>query len=120
MVSLVEFILIRVLVISTEQPLWAGVKSILGKESNLDLISLPVGDNESLLQMIEYVKPAVIVVDEKFPMQELAMVLDLRRTYAELRVIVISLRENRLQIYDKKDVLVSGLGDFIQAVHSNC
>lgn len=110
--------MIRVLVISSEQPLWVGIKAILGKESNLDLISLPSSDQKVLLREIDDLKPAVIVVDEKFPSADLTMILNLQKTYSMLRVVVVSLRENQLQIYDKRDIFVSELKDFISAVQS--
>lgn len=110
--------MLRVVVIGGEQPLWVGLKSILEKQSSLDLISLHSGDDQTLLQEIKDLNPAVIVLDEKFPSADLAMILNMQKTFSELRVVIISSRENRLQIYDKRDILVRDLRDFISAVRN--
>ena len=108
----------RVLVLSSEQPVWVGIIAILGKESDLDVFTLPMGEQGKALQMIEHLKPAVIVVDEKLPAEELAKILSLQKAYADLRVVVVSLRENQLQVFDKRAVMVHELRDFIAAVQS--
>ncbi len=98
--------------------MWVGIIAILGKESDLDVVSLPAGEQGSALQMIERLKPAVVVVDEKLPAEELAKILSMQKAYADLRVVVVSLKENQLQVFDKRAVLVHELGDFISAVQS--
>ena len=110
--------MLRVLVLNSEQPLWVGILAILGKETNLDMICLPSSDQKALQQKIDHLKPAVIVIDEKFPSADLEMILGMQKTCSELRVVVVSLRENRLQIYDKRAVVIRELRDFVAAVQS--
>lgn len=108
----------RVVVIGGEQPLWVGIVSMLGKESNLDLINLPLDDGEALLSKVNELKPAVIILDEKYSSVDPSLILGLQKIFSELRVVVISSRENRLWIYDKRHILVSDLGDFISVVQN--
>ncbi len=106
----------RVLVISGEQLLLAGVRHILDQEGDLEILSTPISDVVAITQEIELFKPEVIVVEESMPWANSLMMFDLLKAYPELRVVVVSADENRLQVYEKKEILIYQLGDFFSAV----
>lgn len=115
---LVEGNLKRVLILSRERPLLAGVEGLLKKEPDISLSSISTMDVNTLAQEFELEQPEVIIVDDSFPATELAALLNLLPACTELRLVVLSNTENKLAVYEKREIQVNQSADLIATVRN--
>jgi DNA polymerase III delta subunit len=72
----------------------------------------------TLVQEFELEQPEVIIVDDSFSASELAALLNLLPTFAEMRLVVLSNTENKLAVYEKREIQVNRLADLITTVRN--
>jgi len=108
-----------VLVIHDSSPFLAGVEHILGHDNDMHTIGLASTDSNEINQAIERLKPNVIIAEEKMPWVGSQKMFGLLMMFSKLRVVVVSKVENRLEIYEKKEILIERLADFIAVVKSD-
>lgn len=111
-----EGILRKVLVVFDEPLLRAGVESLLTQDLELEVhcISLPNGDR--LAEQLNLYKPEVVIVDENLKSVRLSGVFEQLENYPVLRVLVVNIRDNRLQIYDKREIVVTHTNDLLETI----
>lgn len=108
-----------VVIIHREYPLLAGVEHLLSREAGINLITVSSIALVDIVNEIEQLQPEIVILAESLPGDDLGRLLDLLKTFLELRVVVVSDLQNQLQVYDKKQVLVNGFNDLISAVQNN-
>jgi DNA-binding NarL/FixJ family response regulator len=113
-----EVRLIQVLIIFGERPLLAGVKDLLKNEGDFNLISTAMTDIDGVTQEIKRIKPDVVIWDDKLPSEHQHALFNLLLTFKDLRAVVLSNYENKLQVYEKKEIPVLQVNDLFSAVRA--
>lgn len=106
----------KVNVILSESLIGKGVESILSREMDLSVTSTSFIDDAALNQQIERDQPDVVILDESLIINEMLSLFHLFASYPNLRVIVLSDGENRINIYDRQEIQVSHSADLVSAV----
>ena len=113
-----EVRLIQVLIIFGERPLLAGVKDLLKNEGDFNLISTAMIDIDGVTQEIKRIKPDVVIWDDKLPSEHQSALFNLLLTFKDLRAVVLSNYENKLQVYEKKEIPILQVNDLFSAVRA--
>jgi hypothetical protein len=93
----------------------AGLASLLTENQELQLEHLTHVDDLSILQTISRRQPDVIVITESDP-YELARILELLETAqpdSTWRIMIVHPDSNRIDLYDKRQVMINGRQDVI-------
>jgi DNA-binding NarL/FixJ family response regulator len=106
----------KVIVILSESLIGKGVESILSREMDLSVTSISFIDDATLNQQIERVQPDVVILDESLLSSEMPRLFNLFASYPNLRVMVLSVGENRINIYDRQEIQVSHSADLVSAI----
>jgi DNA-binding NarL/FixJ family response regulator len=106
----------KVIVILSESLIGKGVESILSREMDLSVTSTSFIDNATLNQQIERDQPDVVILDESLLSSEMPRLFNLFASYPNLRVMVLSVGENRINIYDRQEIQVSHSADLVSAI----
>ena len=108
----------NVLVIESASLLDQGVESLLKCEADLQVSGVAYADESTFLQDITELRPDVILLNEAGPLDS-ARILDLLQnlpTLAALRVIIVRPDDNRIDVYEKKQVLATHSDDLIALI----
>lgn len=104
----------RVLVATREMLLGSGIESLLVHQKELDLVGLTPGSKTDLLKKISRLKPEVVILDEGTYLVSARDLLALLTEWPEIRLVVVSASENRVQIYNKRQILVTQSTDLVE------
>ena len=92
----------RVLVVENESLLGAGIERLLAGETGLNVGGATPPNETTLIDTIKQLQPDVIILDEAslltIPIRVVNNLLD----YPGLWVVMVSVNDNRVQIYHKK------------------
>jgi hypothetical protein len=97
----------RVFVVESELLLGAGVASLLSRESDLQVIGIMPDDEAALVEQIKRCEPDVVVLNEATYLIEATTLLALLPDYPELRVLVLSASDDKVQVFDKHQIMVT-------------
>ena len=111
----------RVAVILSEFLIGRGVESLLSRDTDLIVTSLSYDGNggESIIHHINRYEPNVVIIDESLQNDDSWNVFNQLLEFPKLRVLVLSVRDNRIEIYDRKEILVSQSADLLSAIKGN-
>jgi len=107
----------RVLVICEGLLIGSGIESILSREDDLLLMHNVLTTEPALKKEIESFRPDVIIIDENLNIWDLSRLLRFLKRVPAVRLMILAVHENRVQIIDKQDVLINELADFVNEVH---
>ena len=86
---------IRVLLVDDHAVLRDGLKSLLGRESDIEVVG-DVGDGREALAAVESLQPDVVVTDISMPgLNGIESVRILRQDYPRLRIIILSMHSSQ-------------------------
>ena len=108
---------IRVLVIYNDQLLSAGIESLLAGRMDLE-VNRTTSTGNHLTKEIRRFKPHVIVLDENLGLTNISAILDLLKDHAKLRIIVVGIDNNLVNIYDKHQAMITRGSDLLTAIQS--
>lgn len=91
----------------------AGVQGLLSRQEALDVIGKEIHDQKEMFRVIEQVQPDVVVVDEDILAPNLAAILTFLQGYPKTRMVILSLVENQIQVYDMQQIQLQQLSDFL-------
>jgi len=108
----------RVAVILSEFLIGRGVESLLSRDTDLIVTSLSYDGNgdESIIHHINKYEPSVVIIDESLQHPYSRNVLNRLLEFPKLRVLVLSVRDNRINIYDSKEIQISQSADLLSAI----
>jgi len=108
----------RVLILDNQLLVGAGIQLLLSGEADLEIIGLPSLNCEDLAQLINKLEPDVIVLDEINHLTHLAGLLALLNNFSRLRIVVVRVQDDLIQIYDKQEVLVTRSGQLSNIIRA--
>jgi hypothetical protein len=103
----------NVLILWNEALLGGVVNSVLAQRAGLNVVQVTC-DEEALADVIRQAKPDVIVLDKTMEATYLVALVDL--DYPRLRIVVVNVDNNWVNVYDKKRVLMTQAADLISIV----
>ena len=109
----------RVIVVLTESVIGRGVESILLREMDLNVTGVPFIDEKALIDRIEKSQPDVVIMDESLIFGRKIDLLSLLRSGLSMRFLVLSNQDNRINIYNYQEILVTQSTDLISAIRGN-
>jgi DNA-binding NarL/FixJ family response regulator len=109
----------KVTVILSEFLIGKGVESLLSREMELSVTSILYDGDDGVIDHIERYQPSVVIMDESLLNGSSRNLFNQLLLYPKLRVLVLSVQDNRINIYDRKEILVSQSADLISAIWGN-
>ena len=106
----------KVLIVVGESYIGQGVESLLSRESDLRVDSTHFLDEGSLSVQIDHYCPNVVILDDSLLSSELINLANLLTGYPKIRVLVLSILDNRMSVYDRKEVIVSKSLDLVTEI----
>lgn len=106
----------RVLIVTSELLLREGVESLLSREVDIKVFSTQFFDESTLAQEIDQHQPDVVILDERLEYTDLANLFDLLIDYPKIRVMVVNVIDNKVNVYDKSEFVVSHSYDLVSAI----
>jgi DNA-binding NarL/FixJ family response regulator len=106
----------RVLIVENQTLLGAGVHSLLGDETGLDIRGISPHDQSELMQDIRCFQPDIVIMDKVSHLIAPLNLLAALENHAQLQVIVVSADDNQVCIYDKRQLLVKRTTDFLDMI----
>jgi hypothetical protein len=106
----------RVLVVINKVLFRVGLESLLSQQKEWDLKTIVYQNDNTLVAAIKDFQPEVILVDEGVQIKDLPNVLGIFSDFPEIRLLVVNSQENRIQVYDKREIPISRPEDLFNAV----
>lgn len=102
----------HILILECELLLGAGLKSLLAEKSTLKINGITADNQVELLEQIGQLQPDVIVVDALSTLTDPFQLLAALNAYPKfLRVVEVSANDNRVCIYDRRQILLTQSSD---------
>ncbi len=92
---------------------------MLSREMDLNVTSISYDGDDIVIHHIERYQPSVVVIDESLMLNNSGNLFNRLLDYPRLRVLVLGVKDNRINIYDRKEILVSQSADLISAIRGN-
>lgn len=106
----------RVLILENEFLLNAGVRSLLSKQENLEVLTAKFTSHTEIFHIIDAFRPDVLVMDEEGLIEGGGALVTSLKGYPKLRTVVVLWEDNQVQIYDSEKVMIRGLDDFLAVI----
>ena len=110
----------RVLVFDGGTLLGDGLASILAGDAALHVDSIVYVDMATLLNTLQERRPDVIILTEESPLDAIRLLdlVEVMHTTERLRIMLIRYGDNTIDLYDKRQVMISQGYDVIDLIHS--
>ena len=106
-----------ILMFNTHSLLVGGVKRLLDTMDDFEVRSTLFTDEIALAREIEQTKPEIVIMDdETISLIEPGRLLELFRIVPNLRLIVLDRQISRMDVYDKRELIISHPNHFIEAL----
>jgi DNA-binding NarL/FixJ family response regulator len=96
--------------------LTSGVENLLIRQNGMNIMSTALSDWATLANEIERFHPDVLIFDTSLRFTDLTSLLDLLKDTPELRVVVMNVHDNRVHVYDKREIIIKHASDLVAAI----
>ena len=103
----------KILVFECKGLLTASILSLLDQQTDHDVFSGTFDSPDSLKQLNGY-KPDVFIIEKTMLVDNIMQVIELVDRFPGLRLIVLGLDDNKLNIFEKQIVHVEQFSDFLE------
>lgn len=107
---------IQVLICHCVMLLGLGVESMLAQSAQFDVMSSYPKDLSDILALVRRYRPDVVILGGCFDISQNAIFSELLAREPHLRVISVHTDNNWLQIYQRRDVLVTPASNLVQII----
>jgi hypothetical protein len=108
-----------VLLVENESLLGAGVQSLLGNQSEFDLIGVMVSTEIELVKAIEIFEPSIVILSETSYPTDFTRLMAVLRVHPAINVVTVSAADNLVHMYAKKQMLVTRAIDLVNIIKHN-
>ena len=109
---------LRVLVLGDGLVLGSGIRDLLSREADLEVIARAHDETGALVEQIDDTDVDVVVLDETACLDETASWVPVLQRCPELRVIMVCTDSNCLQVLERSKIEIDGAADLVDAVRS--
>jgi DNA-binding NarL/FixJ family response regulator len=106
----------RVLVVIKKVLLRVGLESLLSQHQDLHIKTIVYQNEKALVAEIRDFQPVVILMDEAIQLDHHPNVLGMLLDFPNIKLLVVNSKENRLHVFEKKEIRISQSADFINAI----
>ena len=106
----------RVLIVENQTLLGAGVHSLVGDETGLEVRGISPHDHTELIRDIESFQPDIVILNKVSQLMAPLNLLAALENHTQLQLIVVSADDNRVCIYDKRQLLVKRAADLVDII----
>ncbi len=106
----------KIIIVLSESLIGKGVESLLSREMDLSVTSISFKDDSTLNRQIGRDQPDVIILDESLIYNEMLSLFNLFASHPHLRVMVLSVGENRINIYEREEIRIAQSADLVSAI----
>ena len=100
-----------------EDLLSSSVELFLTAQKGWRVVSISDEENfEALIQAVEKVHPDAVIIQQGNHSSNSYPLMKLIQDHPGLRVITLSLKDNRMEVYSKQDILVKSASDLISVI----
>ncbi len=107
----------RVLVIQSKSILVAGITSLLQQQGTFEVERFGFQSKVRVCEELDRFRPDVIILDTSLGPTKISSLLSLLEVHQQLRLLVISLENNKVQVYEKQDQSINTLENLIKVIH---
>ncbi len=107
----------RVLVIQSKSILAAGITSLLQQQGTFEVERFGFQSKVRVCEELDRFRPDVIILDTSLGPTKISSLLSLLEVHQQLRLLVISLENNKVQVYEKQDQSINTLENLIKVIH---
>jgi len=106
----------RVLIVTSELLLSEGIESLLSHEDDIIVIGTQFTDESDLAKDIDHYQPDVVILDERLEYSDLTKLFDLLIDFPRIRMMVVNVIDNKVNVYDKSEFEISDSNDLVFAI----
>ncbi len=106
----------RILIVQSRSILVAGLISLLHEEERFDVESTVYKNKKHLQTEIDRYQPEVVIIDACLGKSRISTMLTFLESQPQIRILVVSLRESQIQIYEKQNRAVNYIDDLIRVI----
>ncbi len=106
----------RILIVQSRSILVAGLISLLHEEECFDVESTIYKNKKHLQTEINRYQPEVVIIDACLSKSKISTMLTFLESQPQIRILVVSLRESQIQIYEKQNREVNYIDDLIKII----
>jgi DNA-binding NarL/FixJ family response regulator len=108
----------RILLVQSDTVLAAGVESLLRKEPGFCIRTCAVSDESLLESEIRHLHPDVVLMDNSLRLDNQSMWVAIFKDFPMLQILVLDVSSDQLQIYQKKDVILTSVSELIDIIRT--
>ncbi len=109
----------QVLLIQMQSLLGEGLERIFQQLEDVDLVSLPCADPQTIDECVKHTHPDIVLVaDEKDSDRGTRLILGMLKQYDDIPIVWVSLESNVLRVYTSHSLTASS-AELIQAIRGN-
>lgn len=105
----------KVLVLENEFLLNAGLRSLLSKEEDLEVMAVKLSSQTEVFQIVDVFQPDVVVMEEEL-IENGGMLVASMKGYPKLKAIVVHWEDNQIEIFESQKVVIRELQDFLSVI----
>lgn len=108
----------KVLVVVSESVVIEGIESILSRESDLLVLSTVYVDQDALYHKVKEHKPDAVIIERSLLFSGQINLLTLLTSCQKIRILVLNVRDNDVNIYDHNETPISHSRDLISSIRT--
>ncbi len=86
---------------------------------NLEIVGEVPINMQAITAKIKHRNPDVVIINDDVSTAGGQLIVSLLKTYPDLRIITFSLKDNHINVYDYREVLVTATEDLVTAITKN-
>ena len=106
----------RVLVVQSKSILVAGLISLLEHDGRFEVTSSIYKTKQHLNNVIDQFQPEVVIIDACLGKSKIGTLFTFLESQPQIRILVVSLGESQVQIYEKQNHPVNFIDDLIKVI----
>lgn len=106
----------RVLIVEEDSLFFNAVELLLVLQENLEIVGAVSTDIQEIAAKIEQTQPDVIIISDDIASANTQLIIPLLKKYSCLRIITFNLDNNRINVYDNREVDVTTVNDLVSAI----
>jgi len=109
-----------IVLLGQEDLLSTSVELLLGGQKGWNVVNIPNDDNlDTLSKAVDKFNPDVVIIHQGLCTDDLHLPTALLQNRPEVKVITLSLKDNLIEIYNKKNVVVKSASDLISIIDAD-
>lgn len=101
----------KILVVSDNDLLFVGIERLLNPAVNASIPQVASHDEEEIIRRIQETAPEVVILDGSFEQNGSLRLSHLLHCMKEVRLLIMQIDSNHIQIYDKREVSLEQSAD---------